>query len=45
MNTFFPPEHPEQSAEHHGPSTTGFDNMADAALDQLQVHHSDWFVV
>jgi hypothetical protein len=42
MNTFFPPQHP---AEHQGPSATGFDHMADAALEQLQVHHSDWFVV
>ena len=45
MNEFFPPEHPEQPAEHHGPSATGFDHMADAAREQLQVHHPDWFVI
>ena len=45
MNEFFPPQHPEQPAEHHGPSATGFDHMADAAREQLQVHHPDWFVI
>jgi hypothetical protein len=43
--SFFPPQHPEQPAEHHGPSATGFDHMADAAREQLQVHHPDWFVL
>jgi hypothetical protein len=45
MNAYFPPQHPEQPAEHHGPSDTGLDHMADAARDQLHVHPSDWFVV
>jgi hypothetical protein len=45
MNTLFPPEHPEQPAEHHSPSATGLDHMADAALEQLQLHHPDWFMV
>ena len=45
MNEFFPPQHPEQPAEHHSPSATGFDHMTDAAREQLQVHHPDWFVI
>ena len=45
MNEFFPPQHPEQPARPHGPSATAFDHVSDAALDQLQVHHSNWFVV
>jgi hypothetical protein len=45
MNTLFPPEHPEQPAEHHSPSATGLNEMADAALEQLQLHHPDWFIV
>ena len=40
-----PPQHPEQPAEHHSPSATGFDHMTDAAREQLQVHHPDWFVI
>ena len=44
MNTLFPPEHPEQPAEHHSPSATGLDHMADAALEQLP-HFVDWFMV
>jgi hypothetical protein len=35
----------EQPAKHHGPSDTGLHSMADAAREQLQVHHPDWFVI